>query len=99
MGGTVELAESSPVIVKRSGGFTGRVPEDWRERFLTAYDVELQEWVDAVTTSAPLRGPSAWDGYAAQAVADAGVAALHGGGRVEVLLREKPDFYDKAVAP
>jgi myo-inositol 2-dehydrogenase/D-chiro-inositol 1-dehydrogenase len=96
--GTIALAETSPVIVKRSGGFTGRVPEDWRERFLAAYDVELQEWVDAVTTDSPLRGPSAWDGYAAQAVADAGISALHGGARVEVALRDKPDFYEKAVS-
>ncbi len=97
--GVVSLAELNPVVVKRAGQFAGRVPADWRERFISAYDVELQEWVDAVTTSSPLRGPSAWDGYAAQAVADAGVAALHGGGRVEVVLREKPDFYDKTVAP
>ena len=26
----------------------GRVPEDWRERFLRAYDIEFQEWIDAV---------------------------------------------------
>jgi myo-inositol 2-dehydrogenase / D-chiro-inositol 1-dehydrogenase len=96
--GTIELAESAPVIVKRSGTFTGRVPADWRERFLAAYDVELQEWIDAVTTGSVLRGPSAWDGYAAQAVADAGVAALHEGRRVDVVLADKPDFYDKAVA-
>jgi myo-inositol 2-dehydrogenase / D-chiro-inositol 1-dehydrogenase len=96
--GTLELAESAAVIVKRQGAFTGRVPADWRERFLRAYDVELQEWVDAVTSGAPLLGPSAWDGYAAQAVADAGVEALHSGRRVEVPLRDKPDFYDKAAA-
>ena len=32
----------------REGGFAGRVPADWRERFVRAYDVELQDWVDAV---------------------------------------------------
>ena len=36
--GTVELAESNKVIVKREGQFGGRVPVDWRERFLRAYD-------------------------------------------------------------
>ena len=40
--GTVELAESSPVIVKREGRYGGKVPVDWRERFLRAYDIEFQ---------------------------------------------------------
>ncbi len=96
--GVVALAELNPVVVKRQGAFSGRVPADWRERFLRAYDVELQEWVDAVTTGSPLLGPSAWDGYAAQAVCDAGLQALYDGGRVPVELRDKPDFYEKAAA-
>ena len=96
--GVVALAELNAVVVKRRGAFSGRVPADWRERFLAAYDVELQEWVDAVSSGSPLRGPSAWDGYAAQAVCDAGVVALHEGVRVPVALRDKPDFYDKVAA-
>ncbi len=95
--GTIELAESSKVVIKREGRFGGRVPGDWRERFLRAYDVELQEWVDAVTSGSPLLGPSAWDGYAAQAVCDAGIKALYDGGRVPVTLRDKPDFYEKST--
>src|SRR3954454_25070876 len=62
--GTVELAESNKVIVKREGQFGGRVPVDWRERFLRAYDVELQEWLGAVAAGHST-GPSSWDGYAA----------------------------------
>ena len=34
-------------------------------------------------------GPSAWDGYAAQAVCDAGVEALHSGERVEIDARRQ----------
>jgi myo-inositol 2-dehydrogenase/D-chiro-inositol 1-dehydrogenase len=90
--GTVELAESSQVIVKREGRYGGRVPEDWRERFLRAYDTEFQEWIDAVTAGRST-GPSSWDGYAATAVCDAAVQALHSGDRVEVSLREQPDLY------
>ena len=40
-----------------------------------------------------LTGPSAWDGYAAQAVCDAGVASLYGGERVEIELAPKPALY------
>ena len=45
--GTIELAESGKIVVKREGGFGGRVPADWRERFIRAYDIEFQEWIDA----------------------------------------------------
>ena len=54
--GTVELAESNPVVVKRRAAFSGRVPEDWRERFVTAYDIEFREWLDAAAAKAPPPG-------------------------------------------
>ena len=91
--GTVTLADSNPVIVRREGSLSGRVPADWRERFIRAYDIELQEWVDSVAAGSAPTGPSSWDGYAAQAVCDAGLVALHGGERAEVTLRERPDLY------
>ena len=65
--GTAALGEASPVRVRRAGLAADRVPADWRERFARAYDVELQEWVDAVAGDGDL-GPSSWDGYAAAAV-------------------------------
>jgi myo-inositol 2-dehydrogenase / D-chiro-inositol 1-dehydrogenase len=92
--GTVELADSSPVVVRRDGAFTGRVPADWRERFLRAYDVEFQEWIDAVTVGG-CTGPSAWDGYAAAVVSDTCLEAMRSGARTPVAMREKPDFYAK----
>jgi myo-inositol 2-dehydrogenase/D-chiro-inositol 1-dehydrogenase len=90
--GTVELAESAAVVVKSQGRYGGRVPEDWRERFIRAYDVEFQEWIDAVAAGGST-GPSSWDGYAATVVCEAGLAALNSGERVEVALREQPDLY------
>ncbi|MDP9395220.1 MAG: Gfo/Idh/MocA family oxidoreductase [Actinomycetota bacterium] len=92
--GTVALADSSPVLVRREGVVSGVVPQGWRERFLRAYDVELQEWVDAVNVGTST-GPSSWDGYAAAVVTDAGLEAMRTGARTPVSLREKPDFYDK----
>ncbi|MEK0086291.1 Gfo/Idh/MocA family oxidoreductase, partial [Benzoatithermus flavus] len=76
--GAAALAEGNPVVVKREGAFSGRVPEDWRERFARAYDVELQEWL-AAAAAGTATGPDAWDGYAAQAVCDAALEALRTG--------------------
>jgi myo-inositol 2-dehydrogenase/D-chiro-inositol 1-dehydrogenase len=92
--GTATLAEPSTVQVRRGGTVIDRVPADWRERFVRAYDVELQEWVDAVGGDGQL-GPSAWDGYAATAVSDAGLEALRTGARVPVALADRPALYEK----
>jgi myo-inositol 2-dehydrogenase/D-chiro-inositol 1-dehydrogenase len=92
--GTVELSESAGAVVKRAGRYAGRVPESWKERFVGAFDLELQAWVDAVSGGGTT-GPSAWDGYAATVACETGLAALRSGGREEVVLRERPDLYAK----
>jgi myo-inositol 2-dehydrogenase/D-chiro-inositol 1-dehydrogenase len=92
--GTVELSESAGAVVKREGRYSGRVPENWKERFVGAFDLELQAWVDAVSAGATT-GPSAWDGYAATIACETGLAALRTGRREEVVLRERPDLYAK----
>ena len=92
--GAAALGDGSDVVVKTAGTRSGRVPVDWRERFIRAYDVELQEWLDAVAAGS-CTGPSAWDGYAATAVADAGLQALRTGDRIMLSLVDRPDLYDK----
>jgi myo-inositol 2-dehydrogenase/D-chiro-inositol 1-dehydrogenase len=72
----------------------GRVPVDWRDRFIRAYDAELQEWLNAVATGTST-GPTAWDGYAAAAVTDAALKALRTGQRTPVTMAERPEFYAK----
>jgi myo-inositol 2-dehydrogenase/D-chiro-inositol 1-dehydrogenase len=90
--GTIELAESGGVIVKKAGGFGGRVPVDWRERFIRAYDIEFQEWIDAASKG-DSTGPSAWDGYAATVVCDAAAEAYRSQSKVAISMRDKPDLY------
>ena len=91
--GTVALADSAPVLVRRAGTVAGRVPADWSERFALAYDAELQEWVDALAEGRGAAGPSAWDGYAAAVVSDAAVEALRSGRVEPIELGDQPAFY------
>jgi myo-inositol 2-dehydrogenase / D-chiro-inositol 1-dehydrogenase len=91
--GTVELSESATTTVKRDGRFTGRIPADWRERFVAAFDTEFQDWVDSVRAGTGPTGPSSWDGYAATVSCDAAIEAWHNGQRVPVAMRDKPDLY------
>jgi myo-inositol 2-dehydrogenase/D-chiro-inositol 1-dehydrogenase len=91
--GAATLGGPAPVTVRRAGNAADPVPADWRERFLTAYDTEFQEWIDSLATAGRTVGPSAWDGYAAAAVCDAGVEALRSGARVPVFLVDQPKLY------
>ncbi|MEU7901392.1 Gfo/Idh/MocA family oxidoreductase [Actinoplanes sp. NPDC049118] len=92
--GTAALGDLSPVLVRSAGQAATPVPVDWRERFLLAYDVELQEWIDSIALGGAPQGPSAWDGYAAAVVSDSGVEALRTGARVPVTLAPRPALYD-----
>jgi myo-inositol 2-dehydrogenase / D-chiro-inositol 1-dehydrogenase len=66
-----------------------QVAPDFRARFATAYRRELNRWVQGLTD-----GPTAWDGYAANAVADACLESLASGERAEVRLADRPALYN-----
>lgn len=65
----------------------------FKTRFASAYDSQIQRWVNAVKQG-KIDGPSAWDGYLAAAAVEAGVAALRGGNTETVKYEAKPDFYN-----
>jgi myo-inositol 2-dehydrogenase/D-chiro-inositol 1-dehydrogenase len=91
--GTAALAMGSDVLVTNSGGQSGRVPADWRERFIDAYDTEFQEWIDGIAEAREASGPSSWDGYAAAVGCDTAIAAFRASAAAPVVARERPDFY------
>jgi myo-inositol 2-dehydrogenase / D-chiro-inositol 1-dehydrogenase len=87
-------------VVGESG--TARLEEreptsDFRGRFAAAYRAELQAWADAVAAGEPF-APTAWDGYAANVVADACLESLASGGRAAVTLPGRPDLYAVGLA-
>ena len=97
--GTAALGSLSPVSVRSAGRLATPVLQDWRERFIGAYDVELQEWIDSIAGGGQPVGPSSWDGYAAAVVSDAAVSALRTGSRVAVAMPDKPKLYFPAEVP
>ncbi|MFC7259853.1 Gfo/Idh/MocA family protein [Streptomyces lutosisoli] len=90
--GSARIGDEHTMVVTSAGGAYEEVAQDYLVRFADAYDREVQAWVDA-TRAGRVTGPSAWDGYAASAVAEAGVRALENGGRVTVELAPRPDLY------
>lgn len=93
--GTASLGLPPVVALRHAGAVCSPVHTDWRDRFGDAYRLELQDWVNAVAAGAT-GGPSAWDGYAATAVAEACVSSLAAGERVTVGLAARPALYGPA---
>lgn len=87
--GSATIGLDQNLVSKRPGGtWGGTVTPDFRARFAQAYDDQMQRWVDAArrgiaTGGDAVDGPGSWDGYAAAAICEAGVAAVIKGERVE----------------
>ncbi|MGC0336183.1 Gfo/Idh/MocA family protein [Streptomyces sp. SLBN-8D4] len=90
--GTARIGDGHAMVTNMAGRWGGTIAQDFVERFADAYDREVQAWVDA-TRRGEVTGPSAWDGYAAAAVCEAGVRSLDEGGRVPVELVARPALY------
>lgn len=81
--GSATVGLGSGVLTRSAGHWGGDLPDDYRERFARAYDLELQHWVDTARRG-EVNGPTAWDGYAATAVCTAGMQSLREGRPVPV---------------
>ncbi|MFF3504484.1 Gfo/Idh/MocA family protein [Streptomyces sp. NPDC003247] len=90
--GSARIGDDHGMVVAAGGTAGTDVPQDYLVRFVDAYDREVQAWVDAVRRGT-VTGPSAWDGYAAAVVAEAGVRASETGTRVDVALAPRPALY------
>ena len=90
--GTVSLSPIFNSEVRVSGGQTFDLPPDWRPRFAAAYRIQLQAWVSAIASGKPA-GASAWDGYAATAIAAAGVRSYQSGHTAAVEMEPRPALY------
>lgn len=75
----------------------GEIGDDWFSPFLDTYRVEMRDFLASVEAGVA-RGPSAWDGYAAQAVVEAAAAsAAADGAAVGVDLPAKPALYQETT--
>jgi myo-inositol 2-dehydrogenase / D-chiro-inositol 1-dehydrogenase len=95
--GVASLPNRPATVISDRYGIRQAVPEDWRERFIEAYDQEFREWIVAAGNGTAT-GPSTWDGYAATLVADAALRAVKSGGVETIAMRDKPALYGTAVA-
>lgn len=91
--GIVEIGRTSGTTIWEDGRYFGHENLDFRTRFAAAYDTQIQRWVNAAMRGT-IDGPSAWDGYLATEVVEAGLRALRSGKRELVKYQERPEFYE-----
>lgn len=92
--GIARLPEPASVQLRKEAKLSTSILTDWKDRFIDAYDVELQAFINDVIAG-QLHGPSAWDGYAASVAADACLKAQESGAIEAVELPPRPAFYSK----
>ncbi len=90
--GAANLPDPASVALRQAGRASTAIQMDWKQRFIDAYDVELQEWITS-TRAGRVDGPTAWDGYFAAVTADACVAARHTRQTTPIAMAERPAFY------
>ena len=95
--GVAALPNRPAAVISDRHGIRQAIPEDWRERFIEAYDQEFREWIIAASKGAAT-GPSTWDGYAATLTADAALRAVSSGGLERIAMIEKPALYEAPLA-
>ncbi|KUO19941.1 Gfo/Idh/MocA family protein [Streptomyces dysideae] len=96
--GLVRLPDPAAVGVRTAGLHSTAVPQDWKARFVDAFDTEFREWIATVENGTEPTGPSAWDGYAATVITDAAVASLDSDGAVVTVdMKPRPACYGGAA--
>ena len=90
--GILNLPEPPYAMIRANDARITPICHDWSERFPEAYNIELQNWIDACGEGR-VDGPTAWDGYVAQITAGCASRARDTGASVKIELPEKPAFY------
>jgi myo-inositol 2-dehydrogenase / D-chiro-inositol 1-dehydrogenase len=90
--GIVNIGEDGGLYIRSTGRWGGEITPSFVERFRSAYDSEVQSWVNAAKRG-EVGGPTAWDGYAAAACCEAGLASQRSGEKVEVSLKTRPSVF------
>ncbi|RYI98764.1 MAG: inositol 2-dehydrogenase, partial [Actinomycetales bacterium] len=91
-GGSASLEPRTPVVARVSGASSSAVGSDFVAHFIESYRLELSAWADA-SLRGEVVGASAFDGFAANVVAEAGVEALRSGERQPVEIPAAPGLY------
>jgi myo-inositol 2-dehydrogenase / D-chiro-inositol 1-dehydrogenase len=92
--GTARTIDPSNIDVHAAGQRRFDITPGWAGRFAAAYVVEAGAWIESVRCGVPV-GPSTYDGYVANVVADACIASVREGRSVTVNSKPRPVLYNR----
>lgn len=95
--GQVNSAEPRRALVRSQGQLASAIGADWFAPFQDAYRLEMADFVASVAAG-EARGPSLWDGLAAQVLVEAAHESAQRGGPVAVPMLDQPDLYAEGGA-
>jgi myo-inositol 2-dehydrogenase/D-chiro-inositol 1-dehydrogenase len=90
--GAIKMPDPSFPTIKADSNSYVAIETSWKRRFIDAYDVELQDWINTAREG-KMNGPSAWDGYLVAVTSDALVKAQETGNVESITISPCPDFY------
>ena len=90
--GVLHLPSPAYPLIRQDGYLRTAIEQSWINRFIDAYDVELQDWVDGIFANC-MNGPSAWDGYMAAVTSDALIRSQSSGLVEKVTMVPRPSLY------
>jgi myo-inositol 2-dehydrogenase/D-chiro-inositol 1-dehydrogenase len=90
--GSIKMPDPSFPTIKSEANSSVAIETSWKRRFIEAYDVELQDWLNT-TREGKMNGPSAWDGYLVAVTSDALVKAQESGKIESITTPPCPAFY------
>jgi len=88
----LNLPQPANIEVCRDAERGHAIDSDWSIRFADAYNVEIQEWINA-TRAGCVDGTTAWDGYTGQVTAKAASKARDEKRVVNIVADQIPEFY------
>lgn len=90
--GVANLPEPVSITTRKEAKLSQTLLTDWKKRFIDAYDVELQDFIDGIKVR-EITGPTSWDGFAAAVASDACVKAQETGQIEAINMPPRPPFY------
>jgi len=92
--GIAKLPEFPSVVMRKDETLSSTILNDWKYRFMDAYNVEFQDFINSIDKKGEPQGPTSWDGYIVAVTSDACVKAQQTGEKEAISLQERPRFYD-----
>ena len=80
-------------VVRSVSNRSQRIPQGFLGRFSAVYEIEVEQWINALRRGAEPEGPDAWDGYISLVATEGCAKSLNTGSPQRLEKPERPKMY------